>query len=61
MASILSLVFVTNHYVILSGLLTYWMRDFLWGLAGVDTEKEKEEFQLKERLLSSTQSVSGGM
>ena len=60
-ASILSLVFVTNHYVILSGLLTYWMRDFLWGLAGIDTEKEKEEVQLKERLLGSTQSAPGGL
>ena len=43
----LSIFFVINHYVILSGLLTYWMRDSLMGL--IRRDEEEEEMALLEK------------
>ena len=53
----LSITFVVNHYFILGGLLTFWMRGFLFALAGVEI-KEEEEAQLKVGLLSSNPTES---
>ena len=54
LAAYLSIFFVINHYFVLAVLLTYWMRNFLMSLVGIQPQVDlPHEEELKEGLLTS--------